>query len=260
MEASKLENILVNKAWNAQLAHFYTITPNFGDISPSDFIESVLLKIISKTQVSSLVNHPDILQVSTTANTYTLAHEDFIDFFDFLKTRPLFLKQKIIYIQEAHKVNKILWNKLLKTLEEPEVDVSIFLLNPLKANFLPTISSRTINISLDSDQRDHAPKSSEFLKSISHSDHFTDRAFLEFLKNQSIAKLLLDMKARDFNEDLFMGHWVRLSNELNLDHKQYDEVIQTLKDYKTYKDFNNSQTYRLVFLCSMLKDKIAGQV
>lgn len=260
MKASFLENILVSKAQKAELAHFYTITPSNESISVSDFIQSTLLKIISKTDVVSLANHPDILQVSTTANSYTLAHEDFLDFFDFLKTRPLFLKQKIVYIQDAHKVNLVLWNKLLKTLEEPEIDVSIFLLNPLRANFLATINSRTINITLDSDSGPSTPKTSDFLKSIAHSEHFTDKSFLEFLKNQSIAKLLLDMKARDFSEDLFMGHWIRLANELSLDHKQYEEVIQTLKDYKLYKDFNNSQTFRLVFLCSMLKDKISGQV
>lgn len=255
MKPDFLLNILSTKAKAAELAHFYTVTSNDNQQSIQDFINNLLLKIIDKKEVTSITNHPDILEVSTSANNYTLAHDDFTDFFDFLRSRPLSLKQKIVIIQDAHKVNKIIWNKLLKTLEEPEVAVAIFLLNPNKVNILETITSRTINIALDAKINKPAPGFS-FLKSLKDSDHFTDRAFLDFLKTNSIAKLLLDMKAKDFNEDLFVGHWIRVANELALDHKQYSDIIQALEHYKEYKDFNNSQTYRLVYISAMLKDHI----
>lgn len=254
MKSQELIEILEKKAKLGELAHFYTLSPQRSKDNLQDFIDQLLLKIIQKKEVSSIANHSDILVVSTGANIYSLGHNDFDDFFDFLRTRPLFLKQKIIVIHEAHKIGPIIWNKLLKTLEEPEVSVAIFLLNPNKSSLMPTITSRTINLTVNTDEFSPRLREQDFLQRLKESDQFTDRAFIEYLKTQSTAKLLLDLKAKDFSEEVFVNHLMTLANQLPLDYKQYEKIINTLRQFSTYKEYNNSASARLVYLTQNLAD------
>lgn len=258
MESNQIIDILTNKARSKELAHFYTVTPITEDIDCEEFVEKLLLNLVAQNTGNMshpqnghefLVNNPDILFIQTTAGSYSIKNNDFSDFFDFLKSRPLVLDKKFIVIKEAHKVSEILWNKLLKSLEEPEVSVTIFLINNKKVDLLPTITSRTIKITLYPHNKDlnHSKNIYDFLESLKLGDDFTTKSFSYLVSNFNLTKLQLDLKARDFDEMTFL----KLCHQyaaLAANYEQSCEFIKIMENYQIFKNYNNSLYSRMGYL------------
>ncbi len=146
----KIQKILVNKEFKDKLSHFYILEPNFACESEDlvkwsfELIQNIYLnkgKNISETQIE---NHIDILTLSPEGKNYSL--KDFEEFFRFLNHKADILNRKYIIIKDAHLLSIKVANKLLKTLEEPPIEVCMIMLNNKKVSLLETIVSRGIEI------------------------------------------------------------------------------------------------------------------
>lgn len=91
-------------------------------------------------------NHPDIYHLHPTKNKIKV--DDISDLLSDVSIKSL-SGRKLYFIHHAECMNPTAQNKLLKTLEEPPADVTIFLGVSNEAGMLDTIKSRTRTIAMD---------------------------------------------------------------------------------------------------------------
>lgn len=146
----KIKNILTNKAKLNEMAHFYIIEPNKADYQNfcNDWLHDILQAISSLSSKTAIENHQDILTITPEKDAKQYNKNNLQEIFDFINYKAITLDQKFIIIPQAHKLSEINSNKLLKTLEEPPIKLTVFLINPHKTNILPTISSRAVQLKL----------------------------------------------------------------------------------------------------------------
>ncbi|MDR2371591.1 MAG: hypothetical protein LBD60_00365 [Puniceicoccales bacterium] len=99
-------------------------------------------KAILKTD--HIENHPDFFTLSPTGKINVIKIEAIRELIDRVQKTPNAGDQKVFVISEAHRLNKNAANALLKTLEEPPADTSLFLTTHSKNVLLPTIISRCV--------------------------------------------------------------------------------------------------------------------
>ncbi len=156
-------NFLLKKWKQKELAHFY-IMKSPEDISLDAFsfferwIENFLTSILvedpiilkTKKQINQIIKngHPDILFIKPKSKQNKYTWENFNDFFSFLNLKKFELSHRFIFISDIHLISEILCNKLLKSLEEPPSQTTIFFLQTKQIPLLPTISGRAVKIKL----------------------------------------------------------------------------------------------------------------
>ncbi|MDR2812639.1 MAG: hypothetical protein LBB05_02525 [Puniceicoccales bacterium] len=89
-----------------------------------------------------LENHPDFFTLSPIGKINVIKIDAIRELIDRVQKTPNTSKQKVFVIFEAHQLNKNAANALLKTLEEPPADTTLFLTTHSKNFLLPTITSR----------------------------------------------------------------------------------------------------------------------
>lgn len=92
-------------------------------------------------------NHADVKFINS--DNKNLKVEDVESLIDDTGTRPFESDHKLYFIFSADKMNAAAQNKLLKTLEEPQKTVTIFLGVSRESAMLDTVKSRTKKITLD---------------------------------------------------------------------------------------------------------------
>ncbi|MEI8347332.1 MAG: hypothetical protein WCG27_07690, partial [Pseudomonadota bacterium] len=90
--------------------------------------------------------------------------------FSFFDYAPMELSWRFVVIHQAHQLGEIIFNKLLKTLENPPPRTTIFFLAPEDYAFPPTIHGRAINLCVPHDPKETgqlnlSPSLQEALKS-----------------------------------------------------------------------------------------------
>jgi DNA polymerase-3 subunit delta' len=99
-------------------------------------------KAILKTDCAE--NHPDFFTLSPTGKINVIKIEAIRELIDCVQKTPNAGEQKVFVIFEAHRLNKNAANALLKTLEEPPVDTTLFLTTHSRNVLLPMIISRCL--------------------------------------------------------------------------------------------------------------------
>lgn len=110
--------------------------PHDGPSSTFDWLQSQLKSVVPAE------NNPDILVLNSEA-TYKLA--DFEDVFRTIPIRPLKEPLRRIIIRRAELVPDLIYNKLLKALEETKFN-QYLMLTSTRSAILPTIVSRSVII------------------------------------------------------------------------------------------------------------------
>jgi len=102
-------------------------------------------------QITNQEDHPDILTVRLEIDEkrYSVDSDSISNLISFINFKPINLKKKLIFIEHADLLGKIISNKLLKIFEELPSYVSIFLLSSKSGTILPTVASRAITIQLN---------------------------------------------------------------------------------------------------------------
>lgn len=218
----KLIKLLSNKANTRELAHLYLIEPNKADYQ--GFCYSWCYELIEKILGTSLPeNSPDILFLQTVKDAKQYTKEHIKEIYDFTNYKATQLPQKYIIISEAHKLTENNYNKLLKTFEEPPIDLTVFLINPHKVNLLATIESRAIKIKIFNKEKKH----DNFLSSILDSE----LGFTGFCEK-------LDENKETLHQTL--SELIELFCQSQLDVKTLSQMKEDIKAFEQDILFNNS--------------------
>lgn len=157
-----LHDLLLTKATRDQLAHFYIVESAASQAEAFDqlmkftheFIRDYYQKIEgAKQSMQNLMDHPDVYVMGNhpdyadkkDPNYIVEEAEQLMRFFEF---KPVQGKRKFAVIPEGHKITSVVANKWLKMLEEPNANITVFLLNPRGQKLLDTIHSRAQNLRL----------------------------------------------------------------------------------------------------------------
>lgn len=181
--------------------------------------------------ITPLEDHPDVLWVNRgdKENEYKVESAGISAMLKFLNYRPLHLKVKFIFINDAHLLSTIVSNKLLKVFEELPENFCMFLFAPQEDSLLATVESRAINILLpqlsdlktsNNIEERHYSSAVDFLGQNKNSEH------QEQLEKNFIEKSL--------DKSLQKGNFQELS-----------EQLENLKHFLESENFNNSKLSRL---------------
>jgi DNA polymerase III delta prime subunit len=255
-----LINSLVNKYHNDQIAHFYILSMNNiedKDDYANKWIKEFCLKIAPKVHNKEdiLTNlHEDIELITTDAKNYNSSGEEFQSFFKALRFKANELKRKIIFVKDAHKINEVLANKLLKTLERPPVEATIFFINPDGIKLLPTIESRAIKLRISENRRKYKdsvrPKSDFTSWSQDLLDQTKEIEALAQLETgeRQLYDLIDAIKSGELNEDLVVAAILNWHRQTKQSAKNVEKLINALKNYEKEKVFHNSLQERMTVL------------
>lgn len=214
---NKILNIFKTKYDQDKLAHLYLIRYepaqiNFEELS-SRFIESLLNKKID--------NHPDILKVTIDKDEkiYKVDSDHFLRLINFLNYSPINLKHKFAFVADSHLISDILYNKMLKTFEELNPHISIFLFIPKEEQILATIKSRSIEIYINAEQ------SNEINLNNDHLD------FNQLKKSQyTLNEIITAISSQKMN------------------YEEYDALLNSIKNVNELEIFNTSRNTKLATL------------
>ncbi len=130
------------------LSHAYAFDGIKG-IGKSTLARNIAKQILCQDEQSANFfdknNHPDYLYIA--AENGKILSENSQKIKEFLSMRPVMAGYKVVQIDDADKMNLILQNKLLKTIEEPLSDVIFFLISDNFDSLLDTVKSRLIRMS-----------------------------------------------------------------------------------------------------------------
>ena len=153
-----LQQKLLHLSREQKLGHFYVLSgrgTHDSDVQEkwvTEFIRQYWESIEKRTLPKELRHDADLLWLTPPIDEDDIVRdykvEDLGELFSFLGYRGINSKRRFVIIEEGQRLSKILANKLLKTLEEPEGLVTFFWLNPMGLKLLPTIESRAINLAL----------------------------------------------------------------------------------------------------------------
>lgn len=246
-----LLNILTEKWKQKTLGHFYLVESHQDtadkDLAINQFITSFLTHVLvsaGKTEVVAQKiikgnSHPDFYFVGIDQDT-AYKVDDLEGFFSFNEMAPLELKHKFIIIHQAHFLNTNLANKLLKVLEEPNKNTTIFLLNPRGSELLSTIRSRAIKLKLPWTKQER-----KFSK-----DEMTLRKMMGDLKDQKlgIAEAMEGLKNVDLNTDEEILRVILEEKTQNLDFIHQQKLLQQIQWMKKSEAYRNSLQERVFSL------------
>jgi hypothetical protein len=225
MSTKSLLEILKTRYENESLANLYILNYDSKNINPMNWVNEFLAQI---TIVKN--DHPDVLFIARNPeeNDYKVDGEQWAQLRSFIQYHPYVLKNKFVFIFDAHKITEIISNKLLKTFEDSPAQLCIFLLLKDQQSLLPTILSRAIHLPIFSNK--------------------TEISSYQFKSHQNPTKITEEIKSLDEGESLFISSVIdsQLSNAP--DYKQINELLQSLHNNQNYAEFNNSLSSRIALI------------
>lgn len=154
LKKSRAYNLIKHDIDTGNLSHAYMV------ISPDVFAVQNLFRLIAcavyckdactTCPVCKKVlngNHADVKFINEDGKKIKV--EDVAALIEDTETKPFESDNKLYFVNSADKMNPAAQNKLLKTLEEPQKAVSIFLGVGSESAILDTVKSRTKKITLD---------------------------------------------------------------------------------------------------------------
>ena len=151
---------LISSDVKAGLGHAYMLVCADDDVT-DEFFTLVAMSVYCKNhdacgecpecKKAMHNNHADIFHLRDTGGKIKV--DDVEQMLDTIAVKPL-SDRKLYFVHRADLMNVQAQNKLLKTLEEPPKDVTIFLGVANEASMLATIKSRTRNVYMDLFDRD----------------------------------------------------------------------------------------------------------
>ncbi len=157
MKAELLQERLLARGKDGRFGHFYLFQ---GRAHDEDKQKEWVLTLIRRywkeiekrsTLPADLRGDADLLWLAPPRDenkTSDYRLEDFEALWRFLPYKGLAARRRFVVVEEAQRVGTVVANKLLKTLEEPEGELSFLWLNPAGQKLLPTIESRAVALPL----------------------------------------------------------------------------------------------------------------
>lgn len=233
----QIDEIFSEKYINDEMAHFYILEPQKKLSEPTLLLEWVLSVLSKILNFKNIINHEDLLVISEPKGTKFILDE-FRDMFTFLNYRPTRAKRKFVIITDSAKLSTAVYNKLLKTLEEPPVATTIFLLNPTGSSILQTVQSRGIKLRIPINMES---TSIDITNDIKH------------YQTLSLLQLIEEFKQKSFDDINFLSQFIAWSNNQNLPADILQDIEKVTKEFKEDQTYHNAATHRLYALAKIIK-------
>ncbi len=281
-----LTKVLFDKYKNQKLAHFYILKTSTdvkdAKASLEDWSKNLLIKIISNTKNINLttasnilkIGHSDILWIKKIKGKDKYIDLDdenpFRELFKLQNYNPIELKQYLVIIEDCQDITLKNSNKLLKILEEPFQQTTIFFLNPTSNFLLPTIESRAITLKI-------SPSNSEKVKpqllgkkrdlksmiDLILNDEFsqynlrsgTHQYLISFLtKGENLQDLLETIRKKPLDEKILINFVVYLATLFEGNYKTKHNFLKEIRNYNQSKSINNPYSGRVFSVLQRFKE------
>jgi|GEM_PF-1101437 len=252
-----IHDILLKKASNQELGHFYIIeTSAPEEVSFTEllnfvhgFIRDYFQKVEGhKQSMVNLMDHPDVFVLGNTNESEDDKEDKFFKveeaetlnrFFEF---KPVQGTRKFAVITEAHRVNTIVANKWLKLLEEPVGNSTIFLLNPRRGQLLPTIHSRAIHLRLQTQ---------------SNPLDFSEwNEMIQDLKQMGLAPFLEKYGKGDRDLAFWVNELIRWESEQSDQSAPKDQLAKWLKSFQEMETFHQPHATKWSLFYSHVRENV----
>lgn len=286
--SDRLKELLLNLWKQQKLSHFYLLSPtiqaqtrhqNIQDLKDwtSQFLSQIIaLEMnITSDEALSKINSGigDILWITPRdKKSYTMETGEFREFTNFLKFKNLSLKNRFIIVEQTDRINRTLLNKLLKDLEEPTANTTIFFLNPSHKMVLETIKSRAISLTIAGKTQINREKNQlrglddlkreleKLLKDHQTSLNSEDQNCLNFLldvttkmtkqdnpcfEGNLLSYSLLQYKNQKISEEVFLSWWMDLESKKKTSYLQKKQTLKILEWVNEMKTYHNPINPRL---------------
>lgn len=256
-----LHDILLTKAKNDELGHFYIVETSAPKHLAFDllmdfvhnFIRDYYQKVEGhKQSLVHLMDHPDVYVLGNTKDEEEDKSDKFFKveeaeglarFFEFKAVQG---KRKFAVITEGHRINTIVANKWLKLLEEPQGTSTIFLLNPNRGQLLPTIHSRAIHLRL---------------KSQTELQDFSEwNSFLEDVKNMSLAEFLENHSRGEQDLSFWVNELIRWESEQNDKATPKEELGTWIRNFQDMEIFHQPTATKWTLFYSFVKENVLPRI
>lgn len=151
MSLDQTQKILTRKLIQDKLSHLLLIQGNDHQSDQlfswtQDIVQEYFFNLTQKN--TSIENNADVLIISTEKYLQKKFYDKKIieEISHFLSHKSLVGNKKFIIIDDLRYLSEIHMNKLLKTFEEPPIEMSLFLLNPKGVKAIQTVKSRAVLI------------------------------------------------------------------------------------------------------------------
>jgi DNA polymerase III delta prime subunit len=225
MKYNSLHDVLKKRYESNSLASLYIIRYDSKFTNPEDWAQEFLSLI---TTVKN--DHPDVLNIkrSEDEKDYKVDGHQWNAFQSFIQYRPYILKNKFVFIYDAHRITEILSNKLLKTFEDSPKQLTIFLFLKDQRPLLPTILSRAISLKINIQKTPLVQKN------------------LGPLLNPG--KIIDEIKSLEEGESQFISSVIDQRLENNPTFSQIENCLNSLKSFQKSAEYNNSQASRIALI------------
>ncbi len=254
----KVLETLLSKAKEDKLAHFYIVESAEPEEIASEslikftheFIREYYQKIEGqKSSMVHLMDHPDVYVLGNTdqedkeTKAFTVEEsEAFARFFEF---KPVQSKRKFAIITEAQRINVTVANKWLKLFEEPQGQVTIFVLNPRRQKLLETIHSRALHLRLPFKQ--NMPDQSEW------------NEFIQTTKTLTLSQFLETYSKGDRDLEFWTMQWARFESEAH-DNPQAKTALQSwMKKLQEMEVFHQPSATKWTLFHSALSENVLNR-
>lgn len=235
-----LTKIINAKYKNNSLGHFYILEPS-REAQSNQKLELWICNLLERTlDISQLNNHEDVLIINHQKDKSKYVLDDFQSMFNFLNYKATRATRKFIIINDAQKLSTNVSNKLLKTLEEPPVETTIFLLNSKKTLLMPTINSRAIKLRVDFGATAHNLE--DFLVE------------WEDLKQKEIHELIEYFKNKTDKENIFIQNLITWCSRRSCNYQTVGKLLELMQEKEIDTTFHNAPTHRLFKLALIIKE------
>jgi hypothetical protein len=224
-----LQSILKKRYEEGRLASLYILRYDSEHTNPLEWTTSFLSQI---TVVKN--DHPDILSIRRNEEDresdrdYKVEGTEWASLHSFIQYRPYTLKNKFVFIYDAHRISDTISNKLLKTFEDSPEQLTIFLFLKDQHILLPTILSRGITLQLHSIQK-----------------NITTNHFKTF---NNPTKITEEIKSLDDGESLFISSVIDKILNSNPSYEKLSELLLTLESHEKYAIYNNALSSRIALI------------
>ena len=253
MNPLQIIELLANKAQQKQLAPFY-IVQNHPHSTLDDFEQwmaqllTTLLQAEGRAGAAKLTAIADVDTIILYTEERQYKVEQITPILQQLEYPSFTQKHRYWVIRDAHKCTPLLYNKLLKTLETPPQDTTIFLLDSLQSSILPTVRSRAVSLRLALPKH-HTSSSSQNLSFA----RFLQRDFPPLAKfwqqkcslQELAQKIQSDKKTEEFTTAALSWWQAQLSQFAQCQH--FLHLVQLLQRYKKFHGRQQTQLALLIY-------------
>lgn len=233
---NEILNIFLSKAQKRSLPHLTILEGSSVDLGLCDhWMQNYLMKLTQLNE-KQIYNHVDLLFIKPDEDKKNYITEDFQPLFKFINNKATQLPLKIIIIEQADKITTIIANKLLKVLEEPPIELAVFLLNSKNAELLPTLNSRAIKLRLKANE------------SVSYNAELGN-IMSTCMNFQDFEQKMKDTETRSLLRPVLIELCAKMT-----DFKSANVLLNTLKTVEEDIVFNNSKSAQKLKLYHLLRE------